>query len=94
MRTIKYANAFKKDYKQVKVTPRHTQDVERLLNDVLRQLLEDSPLPTVYRDHALSGAWSGYRECHVTPDSLLIYMAADSGILHLARLGSHSELIG
>lgn len=55
MRTIEYAYAFKKDYKRVKVTPRHTQDVEGLLNDVLRQLLEDSPLPTVYRDHALKG---------------------------------------
>ena len=42
MRTIEYANAFKKDYKRLKITPRHTQDMERLLNDVLRQLLDDS----------------------------------------------------
>ena len=42
MRTIEYANAFKKDYERVKITPLHTQDVERLLNDVLTQLLDDS----------------------------------------------------
>ena len=49
------------------------------------------PLPERNRDHALSGNWSGYRECHVRPDLLLIYEMAE-GVLRLIRLGSHSEL--
>lgn len=36
-------------------------------------------------DHALSNNWSGYRKCHLKPDP---------STLRLARLGSHSELIG
>jgi mRNA interferase YafQ len=42
----------------------------------------------------LSGQWSGYRECHVKPDLLLIYRKPDPETLRLARLGSHSDLFG
>jgi hypothetical protein len=31
MRTIEYANVFKKDYKQIKATPHHAKDAEKLL---------------------------------------------------------------
>ena len=46
-----------------------------------------------YRDHALTGDYIGYRECHIQPDWLLIY-CIDHGklILTPARTGSHSDL--
>lgn len=44
--------------------------------------------------HGLIGDWTGYRECHVKPDLLLIYRKPDADTLRLARLGSHSELFG
>ena len=75
-------------------TPRHSKDVGSLLPDVLKLLLVDEPLPEKNRDHALSGDWAGYRECHVKPDLLLIYRKPDADTLRLARLGSHSELFG
>jgi mRNA interferase YafQ len=49
-------------------------------------------LPEKNHDHALTGAWVGYRECHIRPDLLLIYRKPDAITLRLARLGSHSEL--
>ncbi len=55
-------------------------------------LVIDQMLPTHYRDHALSGDWNGFRECHIKPDLLLIYKKPDEEFLQLARLGSHSEL--
>jgi mRNA interferase YafQ len=61
---------------------------------VLEALADDKPLEPRHRDHDLSGDWSGYRECHVKPDLLLIYRKADEETLRLARLGSHSELFG
>lgn len=91
MRTIEYATAFKKDFKRVKASPRH-KDVEALLKDVLQRLVTDEPLPVNQRDHALTGNWSGYRECHLKPDLLLIYKKPDDETLRIARLGSHSEL--
>lgn len=56
--------------------------------------MNDQSLEPRYRDHELSGDWSGYRECHVKPDLLLIYKKPDKDTLRLARLGSHGELFG
>ena len=75
-------------------TPRHSKDVGSLLPEILKLLLVDESLPEKNRDHALSGDWTGYRECHVKPDLLLIYRKPDADTLRLARLGSHSELFG
>jgi mRNA interferase YafQ len=61
---------------------------------ILTALANDKALEARHRDHALSGDWSGYRECHVKPDLLLIYRKPDDDTLWLARLGSHSELFG
>ncbi|MBU6452802.1 MAG: type II toxin-antitoxin system mRNA interferase toxin, RelE/StbE family [Cyanobacteria bacterium REEB67] len=44
------------------------------------------------RDHALTGEWKDYRDCHLRPDLVLIYEKQDADILRLVRLGSHSEL--
>jgi mRNA interferase YafQ len=65
-------------------------------------LAADQLLPDKYCDHALTGDWAGYRECHVRPNLLLVYMKIGdttdaeelSGELHLARLGTHPELFG
>ncbi len=94
MRTIERSSAFKRDYKRVKATPRHRKDADRLLTETLGLLSLDRPLPELLRDHALSGNWVGYRECHLKPDLLLIYRKTDTDTLRLARLGSHSELFG
>ena len=90
MRTIERSSAFKRDYKRVKTIPK----IEALLTTVLTLLLSDQPLPTHNRDHDLSGNWSGYRECHIKPDLLLIYGKPDNKLLRLVRIGSHSELFG
>jgi mRNA interferase YafQ len=94
MRTIERSSAFKRDYKRAKATPRHSKDVDSLLSAVVALLLSDQVLPGNNRDHALSGDWVAYRECHIKPDLLLIYRKPDAGTLRLARLGSHSELFG
>lgn len=94
MRTIERSSAFKRDYKRAKASPRHRRDVDSLVSAIVTLLLSDRQLPENLRDHALSGGWSGYRECHLKPDLLLIYRKPDADTLRLARLGSHSELFG
>jgi mRNA interferase YafQ len=48
-----------------------------------------------YRDHALSGTLTGFRECHVQNDILLVYqLVKDELILVLVDLGTHSSLFG
>jgi mRNA interferase YafQ len=55
-------------------------------------LANDKPLAEKYRDHALTGEWKDYRDCHIKPDLVLIYRKPDEEVLQLVRLGSHSEL--
>lgn len=72
MRTIERSSAFKRDYKRVKATPRHSKDIDSLVSTVVTLLILDQALPESNRDHALSGDWAAYRECHIKPDLLLI----------------------
>ncbi len=91
MRTIERSTAFKRDYKR-EAKGRHRASLASDLITVLTALVSDKPLEARYRDHDLSGAWAGYRDCHIKPDLVLIYRKVDAKTLRLARLGSHSEL--
>lgn len=93
MRTIERSTAFKRDYRKLKQTSRY-QNLDHRLTAVLNLLTADLPLAPASRDHALSGNWANYRECHLWPDLLLIYSKASPDVLQLVRLGSHSELFG
>jgi mRNA interferase YafQ len=91
MREIEATPRFKKDFKrEVKSDP----DMSILVSNVLDLLVSDTPLPVKLRDHGLSGAWKGFRDCHIKPDLVLIYKKVDDDLLKLVRLGSHSELFG
>ena len=61
------------------------------LESVVSSLATGAELQTRMRDHALSGDWGGYRECHIEPDWLLIYKV-EVNILRLVRTGTHSDL--
>lgn len=93
MRTIERSTTFKRDYKR-ESKGRHRNTLDDSLTPVLLALAGDEPLEPRHRDHELGGDWSGYRECHVKPDLLLIYRKRANDVLRLARLGSHSELFG
>ncbi|PMC14470.1 MULTISPECIES: type II toxin-antitoxin system YafQ family toxin [Oligella] len=54
-------------------------------------LIHNQVIPDKHRDHSLVGDWSGFRECHIKPDLLLIYAKYERTI-ELVRIGSHSEL--
>ncbi|WP_097685361.1 type II toxin-antitoxin system YafQ family toxin [Helicobacter pylori] len=54
-------------------------------------LRKKEPLDPRFQDHALKGKWKPFRECHIKPDVLLVYLVQDDELI-LLRLGSHSEL--
>ena len=91
MRTIEWTNAFRRDYRRIRSTPRH-RDIETLLPDIVTLLAENQPLSAKHHDHSLGGNWKGHRECHIKPDLLLIYKLPEEGTLRLVRMGSHSDL--
>lgn len=89
MLKIQFDSKFKKDYKRVLKRGCKREDMET----VLRLLASEKPLPSKYRDHALSGNYKNTRECHINPDWLLIYkIDKDLLIIRAIRTGSHSDL--
>lgn len=63
------------------------------LNDVVSMLQRDIPLEEKYRDHELKGTYRGFRECHIQPDWLLIYLKDSEVItLTLVDTGTHADL--
>ena len=87
MRDILRKKQFKKDYKRIARTGRNTTR----LFDAVTFLQAGEPLPPHYRDHALTGDWKDYRECHLGGDWLLIYQLTDEVVV-LVRTGTHTEL--
>jgi mRNA interferase YafQ len=91
MRTIKQSGQFKRDLK------RESKGVYRAMlaehfTAIIRTLANDEPLAEKHRDHALTGDWKDYRDCHIKPDLVLIYGKTADDVLELIRFGSHSEL--
>lgn len=89
MLSIVISNQFKKDLKLAKKRGLKINH----LKEVIDTLANSKPLNEKYRDHNLSGEYSGFRECHIEPDWLLIYRVENRELeLFLFRTGSHSDL--
>ena len=89
MLEIVASNRFKKDLKQA---IKHKYKME-LMQEVVDKLAAGESLDEKYRDHPLLGDYVGMRECHITPDWLLIYQVRENEVvLFLSRTGTHSDL--
>ncbi|MDR3288769.1 MAG: type II toxin-antitoxin system YafQ family toxin [Peptococcaceae bacterium] len=90
MLTVKYTSRYAKDEKRAKKRGLPMP----LLDEVLETLCEQKPLAPKHRDHALTGNFAGFRECHILPDWLLIYAVdGDHLILTAFRTGAHADLL-
>ncbi len=87
MLNLNITSQFKRDLKLCK---KRNYDIN-LLNAVVNTLRIPAPLPSKNRDHALKGNYIRRRECHITPDWLLIYRV-DENELYLDRTGTHADL--
>lgn len=63
---------FKKDFNKLRSSGK---DLGKLA-EVIVALQKGEPLPERNRDHLLIGDYKDHRECHVSPDWLLIYQRA------------------
>jgi len=89
MLNVVFKSRFKRDLKKLKSSFR---DEDELLA-VIEVLAMEQPLGAKFRDHTLTGDYTGCRECHIRPDWLLVYQTTDTELI-LLRTGSHSELFG
>jgi mRNA interferase YafQ len=89
MLTPVYSGAFKQDHKLMKKRGKNMN----MLNELLRKIIDEQPLPVRCRPHLLYGDWDGYMECHIENDWLLIYKIKPStSEVLFDRIGTHSDL--
>ena len=89
MLKFKTTNRFDKDLKK---NLKRGKDRAKIYN-VMKTIINQTPLDSKYHDHRLKGEWKDFRECHIEPDWLLIYRVEDD-FVSFERNGSHSELFG
>lgn len=89
MLNIRDKRSFRKDYRKLRSSGK---DLSKLAI-VIDTLAAGEALAESYRDHPLIGNYLGCRECHVSPDWLLIYQTTETELI-LVRTGTHSELFG
>ena len=84
---------FKKQFsRDLKLAVKRGKSLKKI-TAVIDLLRTQQSLPPSLRDHALSGNYAGYRDCHVEPDLILIYRVVQNELqLICVRLGSHSDL--
>ena len=89
MYQVKFTTAYKKAYKLMKKRGLNIS----LLDEVVDLLRQGRQLEERYRDHGLTGDLADFRECHIKPDWLLIYLIENDILtLTLIDTGSHSDL--
>ena len=89
MLDVRYSSKFKRDFK---ICCKRGYDLS-LLQDIIDKLRIPENLPDKNKDHSLVGNYSGYRECHIGSDWLLIYKQVGKE-LRLDRTGTHADIFG
>ncbi|MGB6038097.1 MAG: type II toxin-antitoxin system YafQ family toxin [Cryomorphaceae bacterium] len=84
-----YTKQFVKDWTRLSRSGRY--DMKQLKTVMMLLVANDAPLGPEWKDHELTGRWSGTRECHIGGDFLLIYEIDDKSVI-FTRTGTHSEL--
>ena len=86
---LKETTQFRKDLKRM---VKRNLNID-LLDEIIQTLREQKPLDQKHHDHELIGNFAGFRECHIQPDWLLIYLIdGENLILTASRTGTHSDL--
>ncbi len=89
MLKLNLTSQFKRD---IKLCKKRNYNIS-LLNAIVDTLRIPAPLPPKNKDHSLKGIYTGRRECHISPDWLLIYKQVGNE-LRLDRTGTHADLFG
>jgi mRNA interferase YafQ len=75
--------------RELKVAQKRGLDIGKL-EAVVDLLSKGVTLPLKNKDHALTGDYTGYRECHIAADWLLVYrVEEDVLVLYLFSTGTH-----
>jgi mRNA interferase YafQ len=87
MRKITITAQFEKSFKLAK---KRGYDLSKM-SAVILLLGQGDLKERQYLDHSLKGKYEGLRECHLSPDWLLVYHSTDEEVV-LIKTGTHADL--
>jgi mRNA interferase YafQ len=76
--------------KDVKAQEKRGKDIAKL-RTIVEVLANRQALDPRHKNHPLGGQWSGWWDCHVEPDWVLICKKTPTELI-LGRTGTHSDL--
>jgi len=82
-----YLRSFEREIEKAK---KRGLDMSKI-KDLMENLISEKSLAAKHKNHKLKGNFSGYWECHIEPDWLLVYKKDDTHI-YFVRTGTHSDL--
>ena len=88
MLSVRVTKQFRKDVKKARKQGKPLDTLKKVMQDIT----EGETFSSEHQDHALIGSYNGNRECHLSPDWLLIYDIEDDAILGLVATGTHADL--
>lgn len=84
---------FRKDIERDKKSGKYKKADFDALKTLMQALTKGKELEQKFQDHSLDFGWSGYRECHVKPNWLLVYkIIQSSNEIIFVRLGTHTQI--
>ena len=92
MKSVIQHKDFKRDIKRL-ARGKYRNIIEFELSAVIMKLANDEPLGYSYHDHLLTGKLSGFRECHLAFDLVMIYKLEDENNT-LATIKSRGSITG
>ena len=91
MKEIVFTRRFERDFRRLKKQlPADALDYETL-EYVFELLQRGTSLPSPFREHSLGREYTGFFECHVDADWLLVYRVTRTRIV-FHRTGRHRDL--
>jgi mRNA interferase YafQ len=87
LRKVVLSNRFRRDLKQSLRRGLKREKLDIVVDEIAK---DGAPRPS-RRPHPLAGLWTGFMECHIGFDWLLIYQV-DREEVRLYRTGTHSDL--
>ncbi|MDP3990214.1 MAG: type II toxin-antitoxin system YafQ family toxin [archaeon] len=92
MYEIRLTKSFRKSFKRI-VNSGQERGIKEEMTIILGIIAKKQNLPKKYKDHALTGEYKTYRECHFRPDLLFIYkINKEERVVYALNVGSHSDL--
>lgn len=90
MYNVVTTKSFRKSFKRISKSKTFNIEEFEYILDLLKN---DKDIPVKYRDHALSGEYKGFRDIHIQPDIVLLYLKIQKIlVLEIVNIGTHSDL--